>query len=94
MQKHKVVSPKDLKQRFPQVFNKSEKFGWISKLYYYFESDEVGNIKNYRCLDDVNNLIQKFKITNLNTFRTNYNNIYNKCFRKGWLKDIQYYKEE
>lgn len=94
LQKHKVVSPKDLKQRFPQVFNKSEKFGWINKLYYYFESDEVGNIKNYRCLDDVNNLIQRFKITNLNTFRTNYNNIYNKCFREGWLKDVQYYKEE
>lgn len=94
LQKHKIKSPKKLRQDFPQVFRKSEKFGWINKLYYYCDPSEVGDIKNYKCLEDVNNLIQRLKIPNLNILRTKYSKIYFKSFKNGWLKDIKFYKEE
>lgn len=91
--KHKIKSPKELKTNYLPVYNKSESFGWVNKLYYFTEDEEIGNIKNYKTIEDIQKFINKNKIKSRSEFRKDYIILYNKSWRKKWLDNLVYYKD-
>ena len=90
---NKIKSPKQFKFDYPTIHNHAEKYNWISRIYYYTEANEIGDIKNFKCLKDVQELIIKYKVINNKDFRKRFKRIQNKSWKNGWLDKIKYYSE-
>lgn len=94
IQDNKISSPFILINNYPKYHSKAEKYGWISKIKYYKEDGEIGNIKNYRTFDDFQNFILEFRVPSRYDFKKCYPRIYNKSWRFGFLDKLTYYSEE
>lgn len=87
---NKIKSPTELIEKFPKLYEKAEKLKWVRKLYYYRESNEVGDVKNYRSSLDVNNFIREVSIKSKKEFKKRYPKLFNKCWRNNWVDSLRY----
>lgn len=89
IQQQRIKTPTELIDKFPKLYSKAERLKWVRNLYYYVEEGEVGDMKNYRCLEDVQSFLNNRGLT-LIEFRKNHYKLYNKCWRRGWLSGLSF----
>lgn len=94
LEENKISSPKELRTKYKYYYGVAERNLWIPYLIYYTAPNTVGSSKNYKTLEDIQNLILKLNLHSQEELFKVSSTLVALARRKDWLKHLKYVKKD